>query len=164
MLPLLPGHYCVARRWGQSRCYKAIGWSGAGKRIAHMRDVTNVMMLMMVFRESFVERWGKREKTLRLLPYDKKRNFWVDLLLGRPRLQCFASAEEARQKLRRQQQQPDVMERVAEHIAHATLSWICRRPRWVLISLFFLTSPLYWVLSPSVLIERLSLRERTQDH
>jgi hypothetical protein len=122
-----------------------------------MRNVTSMIALAMIFDQSFIERWCKKV-TLRLSPYDKQRSFLVDLLLGRPRLQVFEKANEACRELQRQQQLPGLEERArlfAERIALATLRWICRRPRWLLVTLVILTAPAYGILSSSVLIREL---------
>lgn|GEM_PF-5274245 len=152
MLPLLPGHYYVKRRWGQSKCFTAVGWSGTsrGRRIARMRDVTNVVMLTMLFRPSFIERLS-RKVTLDLRPYDKKRNFLMDFLMGRPRLQRFDSATDALKELRRQQRLPKMDERVWR----AMVRWMRRQPHWLYITLVVLASPFYIVFAPSILVEEL---------
>jgi len=158
MLPLLPGNYYVARRWGRSRCYKAIGWSVEGRRVARMCDMTNVVMLAMLFRQSFIERWS-REITLDLRPYDKKRNALVDLLLGRPRLQLFDSAENARRELRRQQRLPST----TESIARAMFQWMRRQPWWLFVTFVVLSSPLSIIFAPSILVEELMEPRRLED-
>jgi hypothetical protein len=162
MQSLLPGYY-ITRRWGQSRCYEATAGLNPtkGLRVADMRDVTSTIALVTRFDQSFMERLCKKV-TLRLSPYDKQRNFLVDLLLGRPRLQIFEKANEARRELQRQQQLPGLEERArlfAERIALATLRWICHRARWLLVTLVILTAPAYGILSSSVLIRELLSEE-----
>jgi len=156
MLPLLPEHYYVARRWGQSRCFVAIDWSdiSRGRHIARMRDVTNFVMPTTLFHSSFIERWS-REVTLNLRPYNKRRNILIDFLMGRPRLQRFDSAVDAYREVCRQRQLPTMTERITERIARVTMRWMCRQPRWLSIALVVLASPFYILFAPSILVEEL---------